>query len=99
MRLAASGKALQLLLSLAVIIALTAAPAGITVSTSDGLPAASAQPPPPGEPGGNHWTPGDNKKAIGVAKGRSWGESLAFGAVFGILGVISRRCDAQGKSK
>ena len=51
----------QLLLSLAVIIALLAVPAGITVPISDALPVASAQP-PPGEPGGNHSKPGDNKK-------------------------------------
>lgn len=50
-----------MLLSLALIIALLAVPAGITVSTGDALPVASAQP-PPGEPGGNHSKPGDNKK-------------------------------------
>ena len=55
----ASGRALRLLLSLAVIIVLMAAPAGIPVPTT--LPAASAEP-APGEPGGNHSLPGDNKK-------------------------------------
>lgn len=57
----ASGKALHVLLSLAVIIALMAVPTGLTVPTSDTLAVGSAQP-PPGEPGGNHSTPGDNKK-------------------------------------
>ena len=62
MRLAAaSGKALQLLLSLAVIIALMAVPAGIAVPAGETLPVASAEP-APGEPGGNHSLPGDNKK-------------------------------------
>jgi hypothetical protein len=37
--------------------------------------------------------------AIGVAKGRSWGEWLAFGAVFGILGVIVVAVMPRGKSK
>src|SRR6185437_12199861 len=55
----ASGRALRLLLSLAVIIVLMAVPAGIPVPTT--LPAASAEP-APGEPGGNHSLPGDNKK-------------------------------------
>ena len=61
MRMTASGKALHVLLSLAVIIALMAVPTGLTVPTSDTLAVGSAQP-PPGEPGGNHSTPGDNKK-------------------------------------
>ena len=60
MRMTASGRALRLLLSLAVIIVLMAVPAGIPVPTRT-LPAASAEP-APGEPGGNHSLPGDNKK-------------------------------------